>query len=258
MLNRAQVTVPAGAGYVIKLDVFEGPLELLLYLIERQELDITAVSIAQVTDQYLEYIARAENISPKLMADFIAMAARLLQIKSRALLPRPAEVEEEEEDPAEVLARQLRLYKQFRRVAHLLGERERNHLRTYVRTAPPPAIERTLKPGELSLEDLINALQRVLEETEEAPELTVITPYPVSIQDKITHLRELLHTRGRIEFTELLRTSRHRQEVIVSFLAVLELIKQGEIRIRQEHLFGPIFIEPVGPEPPPTSAEHVN
>ncbi len=245
MLNSAQVPVTKGAGYVIKLDVFEGPLELLLYLIERQELDITAVSIARVTDQYLAYIARAENVSPRLMADFIAMAARLLQIKSRALLPQPRRQEEdEEEDPAEALARQLRAYKQFRAVAQYLGTREKEHLRAYVRVAPPPALEKRLEQGDLTLADLLAAMRRVLEEQEEIPvEATVVTPYPVTIQDKIKELKGLLQQRGRITLTKLLRQSRHRQEIIVTFLAVLELIKQGEIDVRQNALFGNIEIE---------------
>ncbi len=238
-------TSQAGADYVIRLDIFEGPLDLLLHLIERRELDITAVAIAEVTDQYLEYLARAENISPRLMADFIAMAARLLLIKSRALLPSPpAEEEEEEEDPAEALARQLRAYKQFRQIAHLLSEREKAHLRAYVRVAPPPALERRLEPGDVTLEDLVNALRRVLEEQEEVPvDATVVTPYTVTIQDKIGELRSLLQKFRRLDFTRLLKRSRHRQEIIVTFLAVLELIKQEEVLVRQEGLFGPILLE---------------
>ncbi len=237
--------VSAGAGYVIRLDNFEGPLDLLLHLIERRELDITAVAIAEVTDQYLEYLARAEHISPRLMADFITMAARLLLIKSRALLPTPpTEDEDEEEDPAEALARQLRAYKQFRQIAHLLGEREKAHLRAYVRVAPPPALERRLEPGDVSLEDLVNALRRVLEERQEVPiNGTVVTPYTVTIQDKMEELRRLLARRSRLDFTRLLRRSRHRQEIIVTFLAVLELIKRGEIAVRQEGVFGPIQLE---------------
>lgn len=241
------IRVASGAGYVIRLDNFEGPLDLLLHLIERRELDITAVAIAEVTDQYLEYLARAENISPRLMADFIAMAARLLLIKSRALLPAPpVEDEEEEEDPAEALARQLRAYKQFRQIAHLLGEREKAHLRAYVRVAPPPALERRLEPGDVTLEDLVSALRRVLEERQEVPvDATVVTPYTVTIQDKMGELRDLLRHRRRLNFTHLLRQSRHRQEIIVTFLAVLELIKQEEIQVRQDGLFGPIMLEAI-------------
>lgn len=234
-----------GADYVIRLDVFEGPLDLLLHLIERRELDITAVAIAEVTDQYLEYIARAEHVSPRLMADFIAMAARLLLIKSRALLPAPpADEEEEEEDPAEALARQLRAYRQFRRIADLLGEREKAHLRAYVRVAPPPALERRLEPGDVTLEDLVSALRRVLQEGQEvAVDATVVTPYTVTIQDKMAELRDMLRRARRVDFTGVLRRSRHRQEIIVTFLAVLELIKQEEVRVRQDGLFGPIVLE---------------
>lgn len=248
------VTTGTGAGYVIKLDNFEGPLELLLYLIERQELDITAVSIARVTDQYLAFLAQADSVPPALMADFVAMAARLLQIKSRALLPRPpVDTEEDEEDPGEVLARQLRAYKQFREVARLLKEREQAHLRAYVRVAPPPELERRLEPGEVSLADLLAALKRVLEEKEDLlPEATVVTPYTVTIQDKMGELRELLQKRRQVDFSQFLRHSQHKQEVIVSFLAVLELIKQGEVEVRQETTFGRIVIEVI-PQPSPPS-----
>ncbi len=240
----------AGANYVIRLEVFEGPLDLLLRLIEREELEITAVSIAQVTDQFLAHLEQAAGVPTALLADFITMAARLLQIKSRALLPslEPTS-EEEEDDPGEVLARQLRLYKQFRQVAHLLTQRERKHLRAYVRVTAPPRMEDRLEPGQIRLEDLVTALKRVLEEKKPPVEATVVTPYTVTIQDKMIELRQQLQRHRRLDFTEILRNSRHRQEVIVSFMAVLELVKQGEIQIRQEVVFGPIVIERVSSLP---------
>lgn len=234
-------------GYVVRLDVFEGPLDLLLHLIEREELDITAIAMAQVTDQYLAYLAQAEWVSPAVMADFVAMAARLLLIKSRALLPAPAgEEEEEEEDPAEALARQLREYKQFREVAQLLGKREKAHWRAYIRLVPTPQLERRLKPGEASLEDLLAAVKQALQARQgELPATTVVTPYTITIQDKITLLRDLLRHQPRVRFHELLDQAQNRQEIIVTLLAVLELIKQEEIRARQDTLFGPIIIEAV-------------
>ena len=245
----------AGAGYVIRLENFEGPLELLLYLIERQELDITAVSIARVTDQYLEYLAQAQDVSPALLAEFVAMAARLLLIKSRALLPKPpVEETEEEEDPGEVLARQLRLYKQFRDIARTLGEREAAHLRAYVREAPLPDLEQALEPGAVTLEDLLRALREVLErQADVVPDVTVVTPYPVTLQDKLAELRSLLPRVGRLQFQDILRQSRHRQEIIVSFLAVLEMLRLGEVHVEQADLFGPITVVWRGTEAPSAS-----
>ena len=237
-------TSTQGADYVVHLENFEGPLELLLYLIERQELDITAVSIAKVTDQYLEYLARAEDVPPAKMADFVALAARLLVIKSRALLPQPpAMEEEEEEDPGELLARQLREYKQFRDIAQWLREREQAHLRSFVRVAPLPEGERPLAPGAVTLTDLIRAyLEVIARQAPVTPDTTVITPYPVTLEDKLHELRAVLQRRRRLEFREILQRSRHRQEIIVSFLAVLEMLRLGEVQVVQEGLFQPIVI----------------
>ncbi len=244
MSSPTSVAPSPGADYVVHLDNFEGPLELLLYLIERQELDITAVSIARVTDQYLEYLAQAEDVSPAKMADFVAMAARLLVIKSRALLPQPPAPEEaEEEDPGDLLARQLREYKRFRDVAQWLRERERAHLRSFVRVAPLPKVERPLALGAAAVTDLARAYLEVLaRQNPVPPDTTVVTPYPITIEDKLTELRTLLQQQGRLEFRHILQRSRHRQEIIVSFLAVLEMVRLGEVHVVQEGLFQPIVI----------------
>ncbi len=126
--------------YTVQLPVFEGPLDLLLHLIERAELDITRVALAQVTDQFLGYLRAMQDRRMDLAASFVVVAARLLQIKSEALLPRPPEREAGEEDPGDALARQLRLYKQFKDVAMLLHQREEAGLRTFLRLAPPPKV----------------------------------------------------------------------------------------------------------------------
>ena len=130
--------------YHVELPVFNGPLDLLLHLIERQELDITAVSLVQVTGQYLEQVRQLDEAQLEGLIDFISIGARLLLIKSRALLPRPAVLpggDEEEEDPTEALLRQLRDYKRFKTAAQWLDSRQRHGLRTYLRVAPPPRLE---------------------------------------------------------------------------------------------------------------------
>ena len=129
--------MPSSA-YTVQLPVFAGPLDLLLQLIEREELDITKVSLAQVTDQFLSYIKVLEQLNISDLADFLVIAARLVLIKSEALLPRPVERQPGEEDPGDELARQLLAYKKYKQIAGLLKEREDTNLRTYLRLAPPP------------------------------------------------------------------------------------------------------------------------
>jgi len=219
----------------------------LLHLIERQELDISAVSLAQVTGQYLEYLSRMEELEAGVLADFLVVAARLILIKSRYLLPRPEspEDEEEEEDPGEALARQLREYKQFKAVAQQLGERERCGLRAYVRVASAPPVERRLDLGGVTLEDLLMAMQQVLTEKPTAPVEEMIQPLVVTVHDKIVLTGELLRRRGTIRFRDLLERATHRVEVVVTLLAVLELIKRGRVIVEQPRLFGEILIRPV-------------
>lgn len=246
---KPRVTLPQLAGqgteYVIRLEQFEGPLELLLHLIERQQLEITAISIAQVTDQYLAYLEQAQDVPPAKLADFVALAARLLVIKSRALLPQPPAAEEEEEpDPGVALAQQLRLYKALRDVARWLEARTRTGLRSYVRENVRPPVLQPLAPGAATLDDLVRAFHEVLATHAVTPvELTVLTPHPVTLEEKLTELRSWLRRESRLAFAAILQRARHRQEIVVAFLALLELMRLGEVDVSQERLFGPIIVE---------------
>ncbi len=233
--------------YEIELPVFHGPLDLLLHLIEREELDISAVSLAQVTEQYLDYLSRLEELEAGVLADFLVIAARLILIKSRFLLPRPEvpEDEEEEEDPGEALARQLREYKRFKMVAEQLRDRERQGLRAYVRVASAPVVERRLDLGNVSLQDLLIAMQEVLAEKPPAPADPVVQPLTITIHDKIMLAGRLLRERSVVRFRDLLDRATHRVEVAVTLLAVLELIKRQRIVVEQPQLFGDILIRPV-------------
>ncbi len=234
--------------YEIELPVFHGPLDLLLHLIEREELDISTVSLAQVTEQYLAYLSRLEELEAGVLADFLVVAARLIWIKSRLLLPRPEssdEEEEEEEDPGEALARQLRIYKQFKMVAQQLREREQRGLRAYVRVAPPPSLERRLDMGDVSLADLLAAMEQVLAEKPEADAATMVKPLVITIHDKIKLTGKLLRERSRVRFRELLEQATNRVEVVVSLWAVLELIKRQWVIVEQPEPFGEIWIQPV-------------
>ena len=238
--------------YRVSLDVYEGPLDLLLRLIEQQQLDITKVSLVLVTDQYLAHIARLQEVSASDLADFVALAARLLVIKSRALLPKPEPPadEEEEEDPGEQLARQLIEYKKFKQAAAHLRELEETGLRGYPRIAAPPQIESRLKPGEVTLDELAAAFRRALETHPPLlPADQMLAPVVVHIADCIQHLARAVRRYPRIRLSTVTRHARSRVEVIVYFLAVLELIKQQRLRAVQEQPFGDIYLEAREPDP---------
>jgi segregation and condensation protein A len=227
--------------------VYEGPLDLLLELIERAELDITKIALAQVTDQYLAHLRQMVERDLGDLASFLVVAARLLQIKSEALLPRPPEREPGEEDPGDALARQLILYRQFKQAAGALAARLEAGLHTYGRLAPPPKAEPHLDLGSVGVEDLRQTLLQVLAATRAEPALTDSIAAPrVNIRQKIGLIFDALRRRGRLDFRDLLRRSRSRLEVVVSFLAVLELIKQRQIEARQDRLFDAIEIVPGG------------
>lgn len=239
--------------YQVKLEVFEGPLDLLLHLIEKQELDITKVSLVAVTDQYLEYISHAEAINADSLADFLVVAAKLLLIKSRALLPAPpASLAEEEEDVGDELARQLREYKLFKELAQQLRAREELGLRAYLRLASLPDLERKLDPNEVSLEDLLAAAREAFAlQAPAAPVNGVIKPVTVTIVDRIRHIESLLTRKGSFSFQRLLRRARSRPEIIVTFLALLELIKGRRVQVQQDTLFGEIWVSRAETATPP-------
>ncbi|GAB4533232.1 MAG: ScpA family protein [Anaerolineae bacterium] len=233
-------------GYQVQLPMFEGPLDLLLHLIEREELDITKVALAQVTDQYLAYLAILKEVEAEFLTDFLVVAAKLLFIKSQALLPKPPAslVDEDEEDVGNQLAHQLRVYKQFKAAAEVLRQRETEGLRTFVRLALPPKLEPKLSFGEVSLDDLVAAVRHALavRPTESAVG-EVVSPITVTIGEQMSLIRAELTTRKQLSFRALLRRAASRVEIIVTFLAVLELIKQYVIDVRQDSLFGEIIIE---------------
>ncbi len=234
--------------YVVNLPVYQGPLDLLLQLIERARLDISAISLAAVTDQFLAHIRQIEELQPDLLADFLLVAARLIWIKSRILLPPTAAADEEEaeEDPAEALARQLQEYKRFKEAAQQLRALEERGWHTYPRAAPPPEIAARLAEGSITLTELVAAAQRALMRLPPPPPIPagVVVPFTLTIRDQIGLIRARLAEGNRITFHSLLQNARQRVEIIVTLLAVLELIKRGEICAIQETIFGEIVISP--------------
>lgn len=234
------------AAYEIQLPVFSGPLDLLLSLIEHNKLDITAVSLVAVTDQYLEQIRQFSGERLERLMDFLSVGARLLLIKSRALLPKSPEVPEddEEEDPAEALARQLRTYRRFKNAAAHLAERERLGLRSYLRVAPPPMLEHNLDLGGIDLGTLATALHSALDRADLKDDSVsvAVKQRNVTIEDQIRLLRRRVIATGRVAFNDLLSNRTTWSEVSVTLLAVLELIKRHEVNAHQPDLFGPIEI----------------
>jgi segregation and condensation protein A len=230
--------------YTIDLPSFAGPLDLLLHLIERQELDITAISLVKVTEQYLDQIEQMKQDRIEQLIDFLVVAARLVQIKSRALLPQTPiiiEGEEEEEDPAEALLRQLREYKRFKEAAALLQKREEQGWRTYLRVAPPPKLESHLDMSGVTIDALLTAVREALSRVDDREEsVAIVQPRRITIEGQINRLRQRAKTGIAFGFADLLSAKTSRIEISITLLAVLELIKRREILASQEEMFGPI------------------
>ena len=236
--------------FEIRLSVFEGPLDLLLHLLEKEELEITSISLVQVTDQYLSHLRSLDEINMDALADFIAVGAKLLLLKSRALLPRePGAAEEgEEEDVGEELARLLIEYRRFKEAASALREREEQGLRSYPRLAPPPDVPLSLGLDRVTLRKLTRIFRDALRRL--PPEETGTIEGPaVTVQEKVEEILASLAQRGEVSFRRLVSACRSRLEVVVSFLAVLELVKAQRVVAEQEQLFGDITLLPTEARP---------
>lgn len=235
--------------YKIDLPAFAGPLDLLLHLIEREELDITAVSLMQITGQYLAQVEQLKENRLDELIDFLVVGARLALIKSRALLPQTPALPgdgDEEEDPAEALVRQLRQYKQFKDAAAWLHEREEQNLRTYLRVAPPPRLEGRLDMTGITVGKLMTAVLDVLSHAENMEEsVAIVQPRQLTIEGQIKRIRLRLKQQQSFQFQDLLSPERSRVEISVTLLAVLELIKRHEATAVQPSMFGPIEIRAV-------------
>lgn len=245
LLTGETMTEPDTPTYQVTLPVFEGPLDLLLHLIERQELNITEVSLAQVANQYLDHLAHIEERDPDRLADFLVVAAKLLLIKSRALLPQPAvRPEPEEGDIGDDLVRQLIEYKKFKELARWLGTMEEEGLRSYVRLSGPPPVERTIDLGDVSLSDLLAAVREALAVTPPMPSVDrAVSPITITIGEQMEVIEGKVALGRPVSFYRLLKDATTRLEVIVTLLALLELVKQLRVTMRQDREFGDIWIE---------------
>ena len=229
--------------YTVRTSVYEGPLDLLLGLIERAELDITTVSLASVTDQYLAYIRGLEQVNADEISAFLVIATKLLQIKSEALLPRPPSRAAGEEDVGRSLVDQLKLYKRFKEIGAWMSARQQANLRTFLRVAPPPKVEPKLDLSNLTLEKLVAAAREAFaKDRNKQPLGVIIAPPRVTIREKIDLIAKVMKEAGRSSFRALLDPGASRLEIVVTFLAMLELVKRYRIHAHQEDLFSDIEI----------------
>lgn len=242
--------MPPPATHSVRLPDFEGPLDLLLQLIEREELDITAISLAQVTDQYLAAIGEMDRQGLGDLTSFLVIAAKLVLIKSRALLPRPpSDTPAPEDDVAADLIHQLEEYRRFKHVAQELAGREEAGQQAYVRVTTPRPPEPSFDLSGVTLEALLAAAQEALHALPATPVNSVIARVTITVAEQTARIQDRLGQRGRVSFQEILSEAATRTEVIVTLMALLELLKLDQVTVRQEGLFGPILIEARMPEP---------
>lgn len=234
--------------YKVRLEIFEGPLDLLLYLVKKDEVEIHEVSLERITKQYLDYMDAFKLLNVDLASEFIVMAANLMYIKSRTLLPKqdqPPEEDVEEDDPRWELIRQLIEYKKFKDAAGFLDQRARLAANIFPAqpepASPPPATPPSGMP-EVGIFDLIRAFQKVLDKVR-VPDLREIADDRFTVSDQIDFLLDLMPRQsGPVRFSSLFASATSRDEIIVTFIAVLELMKLRHIRVSQDHLLGEIVL----------------
>jgi len=229
-------------GYAVRIEAFEGPLDLLLYLIRKNEMDIYDIPIAQVAQQYFDYIEVMKMLDLEVAGDFLVMAATLMQIKARMLLPTPSV--EEEEDPRFELVRKLEEYQLYRHAAEDLADREETYMQYYLRENGPGPV-RLPEPGEMVLDvtlfDLLLAYQQALERIKEEGRYHVSGP-EVKLADQVVFLRGLLQAEERISFIEALAKLESRMAMVITLVAVLELARLGEVSMEQADLYGDVWL----------------
>ena len=237
--------------YKVQLEVFEGPLDLLLYLVKKDEVDIYDIAIERITTQYLAYLEAFEVLQIELAGEFLVMAANLLYIKSRTLLPKDQQMpdeEAEEDDPRWELIRQLIEYRKFKEAANHLRDQEELQSALFPRAvsldpAHAPVIDENMLIGDVGIFDLINAFQRALKRLPVEQKQGEIHEETFTVTDRINHLMRMVERGVSMKFEELFGEASSRSELVVTFLAILELIRMKQFRVRQEEQFGEIWLE---------------
>jgi segregation and condensation protein A len=235
--------------YKVKLEIFEGPLDLLLYLIKRDEIDIYDISIERITRQYLEYLQAFKELNIDVAGEFVVMAANLIYLKSRSLLPvdqQPPEEDAEEDDPRWDLIRQLIEYKKFKEAAAQLHVRELEQERIFVRDGGSSAVvaDAPLRLREVGIFELIHAFQNVIKRVDAREDLREIFGERFSVSEKIDMILQRVGQGAAVRFSDLFGEIVSRVEIVVTFLALLELIRLKQVRAIQPKLFDEIEIAP--------------
>ena len=224
------------------LEAFEGPLDLLLYLIKRQNLDILEIDVSRITEQYMEYVELMDAMQFELAAEYLLMAAMLAEIKSRMLLPRSNELEDDEEDPRAQLLRRLQEYERFKKAAEDIEELPRVERDTWIGSANPPELNRTRPDPEVDLRELMVALGEVMRRADMFASHH-IQQEALSTRERMSEVLERLAGQQFVPFVSLFRVSEGRLGVVVTFLALMELIKEALVEIVQTENFGPIHVK---------------
>ncbi|MFT5082246.1 MAG: segregation and condensation protein A [Lentisphaeria bacterium] len=233
--------IPPDALEVI-LEAFEGPLDLLLYLIRRQNLDILEINVSEITLQYVQYVEVMEAVQFELAAEYLVMAAMLAEIKSRMLLPRSSEVEEDEEDPRATLIRRLQEYERFKQAAEGIDELPRQHRDTFIAKAQGSDRNLTRPEPDVDLKELLLALSEVLRRAD-MYESHHVSKEKLSTRERMAQVLDRLQGQQFVPFVSLFLVKEGRLGVVVTFLAVMELIKEALVEIVQTEAFGPIHVK---------------
>jgi segregation and condensation protein A len=232
--------------YKVKLEIFEGPLDLLLYLIKRDEIDIYEISIERITRQYLEYLQAFKELNIDVAGEFVVMAANLIYLKSRSLLPvdqQPPDEETDEDDPRWDLIRQLIEYKKFKEAAAQLHVRALEQERIFIRDGgPSTVVETPLRLAEVGIFQLIHAFQNVIKRVEAREDLQEIFGEHFTVSEKIEIILQKVAAGTAVRFSELFGDIVSRVEIIVTFLALLELIRLKQVHAIQRSVFDEIEI----------------
>ena len=246
-------------GIPVKLEVFEGPLDLLLHLIDKNKIDIYDIPIVEITNQYMEYIRNMQREDLNIMSEFLVMAATLLDIKCRMLLPKEVNEEGEEEDPRQELVEQLLQYKMYKYISYELKEREMDSdMVLYKGPTIPEEVKEYVEPvnldkllGDLTLQKLGAIFQEVMKRQTDKidpvrSKFGKIEKEEVTLTDKFTYIHSYMKDHKRFSFRQLLEKQHTKMHIVVTFLSILEMMKLGEIHVEQEETCGDIMIERTG------------
>lgn len=233
--------------YEVDLDLFKGPMDLLLYLVRREEIPVRDIQICRITDQYMAYIEALKELDLELAGDFLVMAAILMRLKARELLPQ-SERDKLEADPdfidREKLLAQIEEYERFKKAAETLRDREEENFGTFYRTKPDavlPTADDFLAQKDVEIYDLLLAFRRIVEAARNEPAYFLEADH-VTIDDRIEHVMSLISEHKELPFTRLFETDRRKIVIVVTFMAILELIKMQHLSFRQDDYLGEIFV----------------